>query len=238
MQQPSRLPRLLLRPAETVMQLGTIVRTSLRSEIRDRVLDGLLVGAFAIGRSLNEVALAADLGVSRTPLREALITLTQQGFLRSEPGRGFFVTPLSATEAQEIYPMVWTLETLGLKLEKPRGLAQLDVLDSINAELAGPLLNAERAVDLDRRWHATLLAHCGNGRLVQTLDTLRAQAWRYEYAYFRDVGRIVTSAAQHRDITSLLRAGDWNGALARLEDNWRQSLEFLIPWLGAAKETR
>ena len=218
------------------MALATLSRPSLRSRIGERVRDAILSGALPDGRSVNESALAAELGVSRTPLREALIALTHEGFLRSEPGRGFFVTPLTRAEAGEIYPMIWALEALGLEQAHPLPAARLDELDALNDELAATDLATERVLELDRRWHRALLADCGNARLIRTLDALKAQAFRYEFAYFRVSGQVVASADQHRRIVTALRAGDRAGARSTLEINWRQTLDFLIPWLGAAEE--
>jgi DNA-binding GntR family transcriptional regulator len=219
------------------MPLPAIARTNLRCTIRDRLLDGLMRGGLAPGVSLNEPALAAELGVSRTPLREALVALTHEGFLHAHPGRGFFATPLRASEAEEIYPIVWTLEGLALRLAAPLPPAQVDQLERLNARLA-KTADAWRALGLDRQWHAELLSGCPNRRLLQNLDTLKAQAFRYEYAYFRDSGRIVTSSDQHEAILASVRAGKLDGALARLEGNWRVSLEFLRPWLAAGSGTQ
>jgi DNA-binding GntR family transcriptional regulator len=218
------------------MPLATLSRPSLRSRVGDRIRDAILSGALPVGRSVNEVALAADLGVSRTPLREALIALTHEGFLRSETGRGFFVAPLTRAEAGEIYPMIWALEALGLEQAHPLPATRLDELDALNEELEAADLATERVLEMDRRWHQALLADCGNARLIRTLDALKAQAFRYEFAYFRVSGQVVASAGQHRRIVTALRGGDLAAARQTLELNWRQTLEFLIPWLGAVTE--
>src|SRR5438552_13883463 len=80
--------------------------------LRERIVDGRLPA----GERLNEVHLAASLGVSRTPLREALGRLTAEGALTSSPRLGFFVRPLTAEEFRQIYPIRAILDPEALRL--------------------------------------------------------------------------------------------------------------------------
>jgi len=218
----------------------TIARAPLRSEVRRLLLEGLLRGAPPPGTSLNEAALAAELGVSRTPLREALLALEREGFLTSEPGRGFFARPLTRVEVEELYPMLWTLEGLALRNVGVPSRERVAALERLNRELAAARHDPEAALVLDRRWHRALLESCSNRRLLETLDTLQNQAYRYEYAYMRDSGHVITSVGQHAQILRRLRAGDVEAAVRLLETNWRVSVDYLVPWLasGAAAAAR
>src|SRR5262245_11772781 len=160
-----------------------IAREPLRGEVRRRLLSGLLHGEPAPGTGIQEAALAAELGVSRTPLREALLSLEQEGFLRSEPGRGFFVPPLTIEDAREIYPVVASLEGLALRLAAPIEPDRVERLARLNDELKGAQSDPGRALDLDRAWHALLLERSRNRRLSTAIAGLKGQAYRYEYAY-------------------------------------------------------
>jgi DNA-binding GntR family transcriptional regulator len=208
-----------------------ISREPLRGEVRRRLLEGLIHGDPAPGTGIQEAALAAELGVSRTPLREALLSLEQEGLLRSEPGRGFFVPPLTVEDAREIYPMLGALEGLSLRLAAPLTPERAADLTRLNGELAAAEGDPERALELDRRWHARLLERSGSRRLRGAIEVLKGQAYRYEYAYMRDSGRVATSVAQHEQILAALAEGNVDGAVRRLEENWRVSLDFLTPWL-------
>jgi len=208
-----------------------IRRAPLRSDVRSAILEGLLKGDPAPGAGIHEARLASELGVSRTPLREALLSLEHEGFLRAEPGRGFFVPTLTAADAREIYPVLWTLEGLALTLTVPPRPERLTQLGRINADLESAQESADRALELDRAWHERLLEGCPNGRLLAMIRGLKDQAYRYEYAYMRDSGRVITSVRQHEQIERALRAGEWAPAAKLLESNWRISLDFLIPWL-------
>ncbi|HYM82191.1 MAG TPA: GntR family transcriptional regulator [Candidatus Limnocylindria bacterium] len=215
------------------------MRTPLRSEVRRRLMDRMLRGDPAPGAGINEGRLAAELGVSRTPLREALLGLEWEGFVRTEPGRGFSVQPLTSREAEEIYPMLWTLEGLALRAGGwPRG--QLAELERINARLGLAGGDAGAALECDVRWHRALLERCRNRSLLEAIAALKNRAYRYETHYMRDSGRVITSFTQHQAIASAIRSGDEPEALRLLEANWRVSLEFLEPWLrsGPARERK
>ena len=139
--------------------IGTrILRMPLRQEARKAVLEWILDGTLSPGSDVNEASLAASLGVSRTPLREALLALEQDGFLVSETGRGFRVVPLTERDVEEIYPMLWTLEGLAVRdganltVERKRrlGAAAIGALVALSVVLLGA--GALFAAFKDRLW--------------------------------------------------------------------------------------
>ena len=208
-----------------------IVRTPLRTEVRRLLLVGLLHGDPAPGSGINEAELAARLGVSRTPLREALLDLEREGLIAIAPGRGFSVQPLTARDAEEIYPILYTLEALALGSIPKHPISRLKELEAVNARLEAARADADRALALDREWHAMLLADCPNRRLLGLVETLKNQAYRYEFAFMRYSGKVISSVRQHREIVRALRRGDAGEAGALLRANWTVSLDFLRPWL-------
>lgn len=208
-----------------------ILRIPLRSEVKRLLLEGLLHGDPAPGSAVNETELSVKLGVSRTPLREALLALERERFIGSDPGKGFYVVPLTAREVEEIYPIIWTLEGLALRSTGVVRPARLEELARINGQLERAKAAPDAALRSDRLWHDTLLAGCANQRLLESIQDLKNQAHRYEYAYMKHSGKLITSVEQHREIIEALRDGDRRRAISLLERNWRVSLEFLIPWL-------
>lgn len=208
-----------------------VSRAPLRDEVRRALLEALLRGDPPPGAAISEPALAADLGISRTPLRETLIGLAREGIVLSEPGRGFRVAPLTRREVEEIYPLIWTLEGLALGTAAPPGTGKLRELERLNRELREAEGDAAAALEGDRRWHHALLGDCGNQLLLETVAALKNRAFRYEYAYMRGSGRVITSVSQHEAIVEALRRGDRAGAIALLEGNWRVSVDFILPWL-------
>jgi len=212
-----------------------ITRWPLRREVRRVVLDRILRGEIPPGGAINESELSIDIGVSRTPLREALLGLEREGFLRSEAGRGFFAASLTAEDAEELYPTLWTLEGLALASSPSPNPARMAELERVNADLARYERIPERALDLDRLWHDTLLAACPRRRLLAMIEVLKDQARCYERAYMADSGRVFASTRQHEEILEALEKDDRETAIRLLESNWRVSLDFLLPWLRKAR---
>src|SRR4028119_956924 len=103
----------------------TITRVPLREQVHHAIIGRILREELAPGARLSDSALAGELGVSRTPVREALLRLEREGFLEVDVGRGFFVKPLSAGEVREVYPILWTLEVLALRTTLPPSRARL-----------------------------------------------------------------------------------------------------------------
>jgi len=208
-----------------------IVRVPIRAQVRRVLLEGILRGDPAPGASINESELSTLLGVSRTPLREALLNLVGEGFLRAAPGKGFFVLALSAKEVEDLYPIIAALERLALLTSPPPTPAELKRLTEINRELESVRDDGEAALRADERWHEALLQRCDNRRLLDTIRALKYHAQRYEAAYMRHSGRIIQSVEQHRAILRALRDQDMNSAARLLDANWKISQDFLLPWL-------
>jgi DNA-binding GntR family transcriptional regulator len=203
-----------------------IVRLPVRSAVRDRVMDRIVRGALPCGSAINLASLAAELAVSPTPLREALIELERDGFVESSQHRGFFVKPYTAAEVQDLYPLIAELEALGLKSAPPADTARLE---KINAELAAAA-DPARAIELDTLWHNTLLAGCPNETLLTLLRGLKQRARRYEFAFLKETGHKV-STEHHSGIVRALRKKNVNRACDLLRENWNIGPRFLLPWL-------
>jgi len=210
-----------------------ITRVPLREQAHHAIIGRILREELAPGSRLSDSVLAGELGVSRTPVREALLRLEREGFLEVDVGRGFFVKPLSVREVREVYPILWTLEILALRTSPPPPRARLAELGRINAELAGAGADPERRIDLDVEWHRTLLEGCGNGRLLEMIAGLKVVIRRYEYAYMQNAAHVPVSTGQHEQMARAVEAGDLETAVPLLEENWRFGMEELLGWLEA-----
>src|SRR5918999_281965 len=93
---------------------------SVRDFVKGTLERGLLDGSFQPGTKLKPHAIAASLGVSATPVREALIDLTHAGLVRPSMRRGFRAAPLSVAEATELYPLMATLEIFAMNQAPPQ----------------------------------------------------------------------------------------------------------------------
>ena len=207
-------------------------RAPLRDDLRQLLLDRILSGELPPGSRITESRLAAELGVSRTPLREALFHLERDGFVRSDLARGFSVAPLSVREVRESYPILQALESLALRSLGPLAAAVTPKLRRINQELAAAAGDPEQGRLLDHRWHDALLAACPNRRLLDLIARLKETVSRYERLYMRDATLVAASVAQHLRIIEALEEGDFERAVREIEENWRFALEMLLVRLG------
>lgn len=201
------------------------------ADLRRVILERIVRGELAPGTRIKESRLAEELGASRTPLREALINLEQEGFVRSELAHGFSVEPLSGREVREIYPILWTLEVLALRAGGAAVYSLIEELSRINTALAGAEDPQER-LRLDAAWHETLLSCCPNRRLNGMLSSLRTAIRRYEHFYMSDTALVLESVHQHQQIIEALQAKDGDRAALLLTENWRVSMELLLVRLG------
>ena len=200
-----------------------------RAAVRRLIADRVRNGSLRPGERLSPAMLAAELGVSATPLREALIELVRDGYLDNRSQYGFAVRPLRVKEVQELYPVISSLESLAIR-QQIFDSEKLDELDRINARFA----KARKPSDvnaLDALWHSTLVSRSENDTLHEMLEILKSRVQRYEDAYTRYSGAMPASAKQHRAITRALRGGDVETAAKVLEENWLSGIGFLVPWL-------
>ena len=211
---------------------GELTRTTLRGQALDRIRTLIVSGDLAPATNVIERDLSAALGVSRTPLREALLGLEAEGLLRTEPGRGFFVQDLSKQEAGELYPLIGTLEALAVEQGRPMVSTTLQKHASRFRSSRSPA----RAVAADNAWHETLIESCDRPRTAAILRQLRTAAARYEYRFFATPATIHTSANQHDAITAALRRKRYREAGALLYQNWEQGFQRIRQHFGPLED--
>jgi len=176
--------------------------------------------------------MASELGVSRTPVREALLRLAREGVLEADMGRGFSVRALDATEMRETGAILSNLEGLALELSGDIPADRLAELGAIDRELAGTRGDPDRCIDLDEQWHRTLLQGCPNQRLLSMISTLWQVPRRYMRGYLRDAGRVSLSTQHHARIIEALRRNDRDTAGRRFSHHWQRGIEELGAWIG------
>lgn len=206
-----------------------IQRANLREQVKTEILERLAAGSLTPGASINEAQLAGELGISRTPLREALIGLQQDGVIVSEAGKGFSWAPVSVQEFTEITPIIAALEALALR-ETPLAALQAiatRLLAEAKAYSSNRAVHRE-LISADDRWHGIFLAACPNTRLVELIATQKTALHRYERLIVRDDAIVSRAAEEHQAIAECLVAGDKDGAIAALEKNWMAGCDRLV----------
>lgn len=213
------------------MQVSELIpRVSLSDSAAARIRAMIVDGRLAAGERINEVRMAARLGVSRTPLREALNRLAAEEAIEARPHQGYFVKPLTLEEFEQIYDIRPILDPAALRLAGAPSAEQLDRLAALNRRFAAAR-DPEVVITLDDEWHLELLAGCPNRVLVEIISNIIRRTRRYELALMREAQSVAKSSEDHEAILSSLRAGDLEGACALLEHNMRQGRAAIVAWL-------
>ena len=203
---------------------------TLSDQVYHAVRARIMAGALAPGTFLREKDLE-PMGVSRTPIREALGRLASEGFLERLPHRGFRVPEESLANLLELYPIVASLELLAGRLALER-FTEDDIarLREINAGLADARDRGEvRAMlDLNTAFHRLITERGGNRRLALLLDDLRSQLTRLELWYYSGRERTQRSIQEHEAIISAVERGDRESALQLLERNMSLTYRTLV----------
>jgi DNA-binding GntR family transcriptional regulator len=210
---------------------ATIARTSLRDAAYERLREWILDGTLAPGEPLRDEALADALGMSRTPVREALQRLEDDGLVTTNAARRSFVGPLSLQQARNVYPLASVIEGLALRLALPEmDAAALDEMRAANARLAEALRagDALAAMTADHALHRGFVARCGNADLIRVLEDLKCTARRIERAFWGGADRMV-SVRDHDELIAAIATRDLAKAEATLARNWERSLLWLGP---------
>jgi len=212
-----------------------------RHAVRNAVFDRILSASLEPGRSVREAALSADLGASRTPVREALIELQAEGLLEHDPGRGFIVPRLSERELREVYPIIGELDGLALELSPAHDPDLVERLGTLNDRIARARGIGRTTADAE--WHDCLASAGGNERLRDMLRTLRRIVQRYEVAYLAEEALVRRSVREHAAIAAALAAGERRKAAGLLRKHWSGSVTRLLAVLaraeaGARRKTR
>lgn len=197
-----------------------IVRQALYLEVADRLRAMIDDRTLMPGAWIDEVALAASLGTSRTPLREALKVLAAEGLVRLEPRRGCFVNALTEQDLDDIFPLMALLEGR-CAYEAARNVlpGDLDALEGLHAELA----RYAQADDIDAYYETNYQIHeaiqrlAGNRWLSGVVSDLRKVLRLSRHKSLRLPGRIHESCAEHLSVFSALKAHDPEGAEALMK---------------------
>ncbi|HLI13134.1 MAG TPA: GntR family transcriptional regulator [Alphaproteobacteria bacterium] len=185
-------------------------------------------GALAAGTPLRQDELAARLGFSRMPIRDALRQLEAEGLVSIHPTRGAFVARMDAGEIAEIYAVRELLESEALRLSLPRlTSAALDeaaaTLDEIDAEP-----DVGRWGALNRRFHLALYSACGNARLLGLIEAQHNAADRYVRILLSNLNYRARSQSEHRRLLAACRKRDLDQGLACLAKHLREGSKTLV----------
>jgi DNA-binding GntR family transcriptional regulator len=178
------------------------------------------------GSWIDEVKIAQEYGISRTPLREALKVLAAEGLVTMKMRRGAYVTEVSEQDLAEVYHLLSLLESDAAAVAATRASdAQLRELQQLHKELEGAVKNREKFFAVNERFHMRLLEIAGNRWRNQMVADLRKVMKLHRHNSLLKSGRIEESLAEHRLVMKALEKRDAGAAMQRMQEHFRNGLE-------------
>jgi DNA-binding GntR family transcriptional regulator len=195
----------------TTLSVPTLQRTNLREQALGAIREALITGQIVPGVVYSATALAGELGVSNSPVREAMLALVDDGLMEVVPNRGYRPVALSSSDLTEIAQLRVLLEVpaagIAAEMDLAEQQAELEALvDLIEVTAASGDVSGNLAAD--RQFHLTLVNICGNRRLTQQVERLRDQTRLYNIRHLARTGSLVTSAGEHRPLLTAIVAHD------------------------------
>lgn len=203
--------------------LRETVCEALRSAIRNGILEP--------GERLMEVQLAEELGISRTPVREAIRKLEQEGYVIMMPRRGTYVSSVSVNDIKEIFEIRSALESLSTGLAARRiEPDELEKLRALLTEIEGHIerKDIDKIVETDIEFHGLLYQVSRNERLVTIISNLKEQLARFRTLSMSYPGRLQETLEEHRAMVEAIAAGDVEAARDAAERHMERAEETLL----------
>lgn len=179
-------------------------------------------GKLVAGSRLDEQQIANELGVSRTPLREAITRLVQDGLIENRPYRGNFVRKFTAKEVSDLYEVRKVLESLAVRLATPHmtadTIAELrEILVEIDTALKASDMEAYGLAD--QHFHAAVAHHSGNDTLIAMLEQLRGQIQLIRTMANQNPDVVEITAMERPEIIDAMAQGDVDRAAQLMEEH-------------------
>lgn len=213
-----------------LVPLGSVEGT-VRDRVRNVLRAAVISGELAPGELYPAPTLGARLGVSSTPVREAMFDLVTEGLVVVQPNKGFRVTEMSAADLDDIAAVRMLVEPPATGDVVP--LVPVSCFPELRT-LAEPIVAAASSADLvsyvevDRVFHLRVLGYSGNAHLLDVVARLRAQTRLGGLRRLSEQGKLVDSAAEHHELLDLIEAGDAAGAeslmrrhIGQIRAEWR-----------------
>lgn len=202
----------------------------MRDDVYQSLRTWIVSGELKPGEKLKDKELAAHLGVSRTPVRESLRRLEDEGLVETSPNRWTRVALVSREDAENIYPIIQQLELLALSLAFPYLTERhVDEMRSLNAQLRDALEGggASDSADIDAKFHQVFIDAAGNDELKTILEHVKIKYHRIELAYFKSSTAMIASVEEHNMLVEALDERSLDKAKVALAQNWHAAIKRL-----------
>ena len=194
----------------------TKLRRTMRDELVQIIQDEILGKKFKPGERIKEEVICAELGISRTPVREALVVLEQQGLVVQKPHQGSFVASFSPEEIADLLRLEAAVEGLAASLAaQHRSEEQLQEIESLTISMRSALtehFDAEAFYNYDRNFHYKMVECSRSPTIVRVVEVQLAQIYLCRYYTITAPNRFKHSVQEHQDIIDCLKRSDPEGA--------------------------
>lgn len=197
----------------------------LRNRVKNHLLEQIEKGELKVGKTINLAALSRKIGISVTPIREALSQLEQARIINAIPNRGFVVAKLTKREAKNLYNTIAQLEIMALESSS----FSEDDVESLTLQQLKLKQASSHTTRLDARFgfHDLLVAKCANTILLQILDDLKARILFYEQGFGQDVSFYEKVDNQNDAIIEAIEEDNIPTAALILKMNWMMVSEYI-----------
>lgn len=226
-------------PTPTLTPMATLSRQSTTQQARELLRKAIVDGVLALGTPLSEQALSDELGVSRTPLREALHALQGEGLVEIEPYKGTRVFALTPAKLAQLSQFRVTVETAALELAMQNaGPTLVGRLGEIVAEMQQCVAHTDTARygELDTALHEAVITHCGNEYLVQAHRVVGSRLAVLRNLLRHDAETIKRSCNDHACLLQLVEKGKTADAVAFLRKHITNGTAFFAASLEGVLE--
>ena len=204
----------------------TLSTRALYEEVAELLRQRIFSRALEPGSWIDELRIADELGISRTPLREALKVLAAEGLITMKVRRGAYVTEVSEQDLRDVYHLLALLESDAAAVVATTATsAQLTELQTLHQELENAVTDRDRFFAINERFHMRLLALANNRWRDQMVGDLRKVMKLNRHNSLFKNGRLQESLAEHRAIVSALVARQANDAAQRMREHFANGLQ-------------
>jgi DNA-binding GntR family transcriptional regulator len=204
-------------------QVNKFKRPLARQEVYATLQKWIVEGVYKPGENMRDQELAEALGVSRTPVREALQRLEDEGFVQTSANRWTRVAQIDGSMADNLYPIIGALECLALSLAQDHlSSADLQAMSDANESLRQAIAanDTSAAYQADDAFHQVFIQQSGNSDLIRMLSESKLKLRWLEMLHFTDHALATTSLHEHESIIAALHSKQYDRALEALKSNW------------------
>lgn len=210
--------------------MSDLKRQTTGGAVGDRLRADIEKGRLSPGARLDEAGLADRFGVSRTPVREAILALEREGLLERRPYKGCFVRSFDDRKIEQIFPIIGALEALAIRLAGLPAKKTLARLKALNARMSAPEMTGPDRYNLDRDFHLAVAGLAGNAVLTEEIARLLTLAGRFDAGAEKGLADLAGSSRHHEQMIQALEAGEKEAAAQLSERHWAAGIEVIRNW--------